>query len=392
MLLPDHNLPSENPRSPYQRAMRDGYRRLRFQRRLEAEFRHFHTETHLGHLRLSALLALSLYVLFSVFDFTSLPAYVANWTISLRLGLIVPSLVIALWASHEPRWRSHVHAIITVVCLITGLGSVATIGAALYLRSDMPYEGMLLVCLFIYFIVGLRWWRALLVNSVIGISLVLTESWLQPSLEIRTYHAIFMFAANVIGALGSYIMEYGTRTTFLVNGLLRELAERDGLTGLYNRRSLDTQLQRLWRQAMREDGWLAVAMIDVDHFKAYNDHYGHGGGDTVLRTLAELIAEQARRPLDVAARYGGEEFVLAWYMPARDMQLTLCERLREAVEAQAITHAASPLGVVTVTIGIALAEPLAGNSIHELLQQADTALYRGKERGRNCTVLYEASE
>jgi diguanylate cyclase (GGDEF)-like protein len=248
----------------------------------------------------------------------------------------------------------------------------------------------LLLTLFVYFIIGLGWWRAIAVNVLIFVGLLVVESLWQPNVDLRIYHAAYMFAANIVGAMGSYFLEYSNRTTFLVNLLLRELAERDGLTGLYNRRTLNGQLGRVWRQAQREGATLALAMIDVDFFKTYNDRYGHAEGDRALQSLATLMADQALRPLDLAARYGGEEFVLIWYAPDPNNLAGLGERLRKAVFDQQIPHADSPQGVLTVTIGLAQAAPAKGGSTVELLRQADAALYQGKQQGRNRCVLHAA--
>jgi diguanylate cyclase (GGDEF)-like protein/PAS domain S-box-containing protein len=167
---------------------------------------------------------------------------------------------------------------------------------------------------------------------------------------------------------------------------LQALAEQDGLTGLSNRRYFDTALLREHRRALREKTNLALLMIDVDWFKAYNDRYGHPAGDECLKRIGEAIGEAARRPGDVAARYGGEEFSLL--LPNTDEAGTaiVAERIREAVSALAIEHGDSPMRIATVSIGAvsmsaeAIAEPKA------LLRAADRALYRAKHNGRNTVV------
>lgn len=388
MLILDQALLSQTSRSSYQQALRDGYQRLRFEPELESEFRQYHTHIHLRRQRLAGVLAIVLYALFVLIDFTVLPSYVAAWTMSIRLGLIIPCFLITIWATYVERWRGQIQRLITAAALITGLGTDAIIGIALSLHHNLPYEGILLVALFIYFIAGLLWWRSLVVNAIIFAGLVYVDWRLQPVADLRVYHAAFMFAANFIGAVGSYFLEYSTRTTFLVNLLLRELAERDGLTGLYNRRTLNGQLERTWRQAQRDQVALAMAMIDVDSFKAYNDHYGHTEGDKALQLVASIIAEQAQRPLDLAARYGGEEFVLLWYQPNLAELEKLGERMRQALEERHVPHAASAKGYLTVSLGIAYAEPAKGGELVRLLRQSDAALYQAKQQGRNRTVIF----
>jgi diguanylate cyclase (GGDEF)-like protein len=165
---------------------------------------------------------------------------------------------------------------------------------------------------------------------------------------------------------------------------LARLAARDSLTGIANRRHFDEAFLLACRLAQRAGEPLHVAMIDVDCFKQYNDHYGHGAGDEALRQIAAVIAGFARRPYDVAARYGGEEFVLLLPGPI-DFPLLL-EKLRHAVLALALPHdAGSVTNVVSISIGAASrlddADPGA------FLQRADAMLYEAKRRGRNRIVI-----
>ncbi len=119
----------------------------------------------------------------------------------------------------------------------------------------------------------------------------------------------------VSAGLACYQHEFAVRTSFLESKDLSELAERDGLTGLYNRRRYDKYIQRIWRQSRREKVQLTVMLIDIDHFKSFNDHYGHQAGDDALKAVANVIQMSAQRPLDFAARFGGEEFALILYGP-----------------------------------------------------------------------------
>ena len=123
---------------------------------------------------------------------------------------------------------------------------------------------------------------------------------------------------NVIGAMVCYSLERAKRTNFLEAQLLIETASRDGLTGIHNRRLFDEHVDRIWPQAMRDRAPLALLLIDIDHFKAYNDYYGHQAGDECLRRVAWCLSRCARRPLDVTARYGGEEFAIVLYDARRN--------------------------------------------------------------------------
>lgn len=167
------------------------------------------------------------------------------------------------------------------------------------------------------------------------------------------------------------------------NRELEALSATDGLTGLANRRRLDEVLGNELRRAMRSSAPLAVAMLDVDFFKKYNDHYGHQAGDICLRRVAGVLREGCHRAGDLAARYGGEEFVLV--APETDLAgaLAMAETLRAAVEALRLPHVESEFGHVTVSIGVAALHPDAGHHADLLLSMADRAMYRAKLQGRN---------
>ncbi|MFW6020482.1 MAG: diguanylate cyclase domain-containing protein [Guyparkeria sp.] len=169
-----------------------------------------------------------------------------------------------------------------------------------------------------------------------------------------------------------------------LNRQLQELAERDGLTGLANRRRGDAYLAETWNRLCREGRPLSLIMFDVDHFKAYNDNYGHPMGDQCLTTIADAIRETLKRPADLAVRYGGEEFMII--LPDTDAggAGVIGERLRAAVEALGLPHAhSSTAPVVTISVGTASRLPGHDTTPQALLDQADEALYRAKNGGRN---------
>jgi diguanylate cyclase (GGDEF)-like protein len=168
---------------------------------------------------------------------------------------------------------------------------------------------------------------------------------------------------------------------------LAALALLDGLTGLANRRQFDERLEREWRRAARDRSSLALLMIDVDSFKAYNDLYGHQQGDTALISIARAIAGASKRPSDLAARYGGEEFVLI--LPATDSAsaAAVAERVRSAVIALNLPHAGAENGIASVSIGVASIVPPRSGIVCGLVAAADDALYDAKRTGRNRTCV-----
>lgn len=172
-----------------------------------------------------------------------------------------------------------------------------------------------------------------------------------------------------------------------LNRQLETLSVTDGLTGIANRRCFDQTLEIEWARASRTGVPLALALLDVDWFKRYNDHYGHLAGDACLRAVAAVLADTARRTGDLVARYGGEEF--AFIAPAADGPTALAMGIRicEALRARALPHELSRFHCLTVSIGVATLVPAIGQSRDALLKAADQALYRAKKQGRNTVVL-----
>ncbi|OHC67652.1 MAG: diguanylate cyclase response regulator [Rhodocyclales bacterium GWA2_65_20] len=166
--------------------------------------------------------------------------------------------------------------------------------------------------------------------------------------------------------------------------LLESLALIDSLTGVPNRRRFDETLDAEWKRGLRSGTPLAVIMADIDCFKAYNDHYGHGAGDECLRAVAQALSDSLARPADVMARYGGEEFVAV--MPDTDGAgaKLLAQRWCDNVAALALPHTASSVaGHVTVSVGYASQTPAAERSPQMLQGMADSMLYEAKKQGRN---------
>ena len=169
----------------------------------------------------------------------------------------------------------------------------------------------------------------------------------------------------------------------VANHELQRLVNVDGLTGIANRRHFDATLAREWRRAARNGSQLALIMADVDHFKKYNDHFGHQDGDDCLRQVANALACALSRPADLAARYGGEEFVVVLPETPASGALHVAERLRAAVSDLALPHPDSSAAThVTLSLGLAMASPSMSGS-DELVLAADRAVYHAKRGGRN---------
>lgn len=168
---------------------------------------------------------------------------------------------------------------------------------------------------------------------------------------------------------------------------LRRTAQRDGLTGLHNRGSFDQHLSREWQRSLRTGTPLSLVLLDVDHFKRYNDHYGHPAGDACLRAVAAALGGLARRPGDLAARVGGEEFAVLLPNTTPEGAREVAEAICQAIGQLALPHAASlTADHVTVSLGVAGWVPRPSphdGAEHALMKRADEALYDAKAAGRN---------
>jgi len=173
-----------------------------------------------------------------------------------------------------------------------------------------------------------------------------------------------------------------------VNHQLEVLSVTDALTRLANRRRFDAVWLDEWQRALRQATPLAVIMLDVDHFKAYNDHYGHQQGDECLRRVGEVLLTTVRRAGELVARYGGEEFVVVLPGTSVIHAMAVAESIRANIQAAGIAHAHSGVAaVVTVSLGVAVGIPTQGDAPDALVHAADAALYRAKDQGRNRVVL-----
>jgi len=180
------------------------------------------------------------------------------------------------------------------------------------------------------------------------------------------------------------LVEERTRALEEANAKLELLSNTDGLTGIANRRNFDHALAIEWSRAQRSGSSLSLILLDVDHFKHYNDQYGHLAGDDCLCAIASALSLGGQRASDMTGRFGGEEFVVLLPDTSAEGALEIARRIRSEVMDLALPHADTDAGVVTVSLGVASLAPAQQHSPDMLLREADAALYRAKQAGRNC--------
>ena len=225
--------------------------------------------------------------------------------------------------------------------------------------------------------------------------------------EAGTNSALVLFASLAISLFGCYQIESEARRDFLhsmlqlintqklaeSNRKLAHISISDGLTGLFNRRHFDSVYDAQWRSASRNSSPVSLLFIDIDHFKYFNDHYGHQAGDRCLQSVAGIIQSSVNRAHDLAARYGGEEFVVLLPHTTLDNALLIARRITVGIEQLAIEHAASPTSRhLTLSIGVSCMVPKGSRRPEQLLKCADTALYRAKAAGRNQIIYFSDEE
>lgn len=384
-------LPPGSPEdSPHAAQLQRGFPGLRFASPLEREFRSaFYAESQ-PQIRRNLWLALVLVVGFSLMTRLVLDPAVNRQMDMIRLVGFAPIVLLFFIVAQPAAYQRYYQTASQLAAAVFGVGAVvlAIIGA----RNGVNLIATVVITtIFIYFMLGMLFHGALAAAAVIMVAYVIGAAAASLPPATILIDTGILLSANVIGAMACYSLERANRTNFLEEQLLIETASRDGLTSIHNRRYFDDHMDRVWLQAIRDQVPLAIVLIDIDHFKAYNDLCGHQAGDECLRRVARCITRGARRPLDVTARYGGEEFAVVLYDAGRDHVEAVARRIQSGMETLAIPHPGTshPQGLLSVSIGAACVQPVAGRSHFGFIQLADEALYAAKERGRNCVVIMD---
>lgn len=377
---------------------RRGWRLAFEEKKLEKHYQDDHRRRAVKAFRNSSIFIFILYTLLSSGIYLFMPeSDVMRWlTLYGGVGVIIALAGVFSRLSFLDDWF-HFYA---------GIGSSAAVALSVAVTGVVidPVAGQLTqvaimyAIVIIYSVVGLTFiqavwagWTGGVVGTVLAWMMDGSVNW---DLLHRTYTG-----SSMLGMFIAYFAERHDRDLFIQTMLLRDahekaetyarkldlLSRQDALTGLANRRHFSEILEQEWRRASRAGTPLAVLMIDVDHFKHYNDKMGHVKGDGCLRKTAEIIAHHARRPGDLAVRYGGEEFLLLYPVTSKEDACLQAERLVEAFHEAKIPQAAGlPREFVSVSVGVAVTVP--GKTMleaEELICAADDALYEAKNLGRD---------
>jgi diguanylate cyclase (GGDEF)-like protein len=385
--------PDQLRRSSYARQWASGFSNLRFDRRLESEFRAQYAVDMLRRRRLAILLGIGLFILFAAVDAVRLEGPAETFSLVIRLAVGLPLLAITLWISHSEQVAKLLAPMLMVVVCFVGLAISAIFFVAHGHGQAYQPEGLYMISVFIFFLTGLLFWRAVACAAIVLMGFITGPLWVGEPVTQTGFYAFNIFVLNLLCAFGCYLLEQRARETFLIRNILAQAADQDGLTGIANRRAFDRVFEDRVARAMTSRRFLAMLLLDLDHFKAYNDRYGHMEGDRVLRQVSEVLEDFARRPHDIAARLGGEEFAVLLYDTSAEAAEHQAEGLRLAVRDLGIPHTLNPPArVMTTSIGVAVLDPEEGGSTVSLLAAADQALYAAKDAGRDCVRFAKQSD
>ena len=373
----------------YSEQLRSGFKRLRFIDFLEEEFRRTYQADNREKSRLTIALALVICVVLTVIS-QVIGGEGESAMRALGLAVLVPMLVLTIVASYRATSMAY-QFLLGVSALVVGLAG-AVIGVKASLAGMSYYFAAQASWIFmIWLVMGFLFRPAACLAWVVSIAYVAATLAAGLPTEEVIFETSMLLTMNLLGGYSCYKIEHAARLNFLESNMLNQLAQRDGLTGLFNRRSFDEYVNRIWRQSRREGATVAFLLVDIDHFKSFNDLYGHQAGDDALKAVAKVLAGGGHRPLDLAARYGGEEFALILYGPSRGYSRELPERLRKDVQGLEIVHEGSENSqYLSISIGVAIIHPDAERSVTGAIQMADEAVYQAKEDGRNRIVIVES--
>lgn len=370
----------------YTDQLTEGFRLLRFSPALEAEYRRQLIAECQRPALVVALAALFIWSCFAALDFVRLelfshmPATVEDWTILAVRWITMAGLVLYLtpWARGGP------YADIAAMGVYVLIGSAAAISTVLYQGMHMPsgYANLIVVTMAAFLPLGMRFYMALSACLIVVLVTALVGFAVDTGWNGHAYLVSVMVIGVLVASVGGFLHEKAHRRQFLLSAVLSRQAQFDPMTNLGNRRLFEQQASAALAQARRTGVPVVMALVDVDHFKRFNDRYGHAAGDNALRGIAIELEQTARRPLDTVARLGGEEFAVLLFDTDIDAASIVLDDLRLRIA----TRNFPGTDGITVSIGATLFAP-DQDDLLLLYERADRLLYDSKDGGRNRVTM-----
>jgi diguanylate cyclase (GGDEF)-like protein len=364
----------------YSTQRRVGFPWLRFVPGLEDEYRENYLALNATRIRVAGVIGM-----LAVFGFITVDQFLGMNLQGMKSDLLLvavtlPAILLPLAATLRPNAGRYVMPVVFACGVMMALSVVAVIAIGRGEQPWFPWESLMLVAMYIFFVSGLMFYQAMLANAILWGAFV-WSMWDLQSHDKLLYEAYYLLVANGIGWLGLYMLERQSRLSFLMQNELRQQAILDSLTGLMNRRAFTAHLETAWLQAQRALTSVGLMLIDLDGFKKINDTCGHQFGDHALQQVAGVLRANALRPLDMAARYGGDEFIAVWYDVDGGWLGKLVVDLPKRLEGLQCGPDTAPLQV-TVSGGAVIAWPRPGMTMRDAIRTADEKLYEMKRNAR----------
>ncbi|WP_394131339.1 GGDEF domain-containing protein [Shewanella maritima] len=342
-------------------------------------------------IRILVLIGIVLMCGFMFADLRVLPDSLHGVYLQSRLfGQVPLCLALIAYSFHSSFHRNYNVATISVTILISFVNFALIVICWQQEQVIFAYEGTLLYCFFTMFILRVNFKYSLIYAVIVFISFCVMALNL-PIYGIETFLNVgFVLATFFVSLIGVYQIEHGQKQLLSLNQKLTELSQRDSLTGLYNRRTFNMLFQHAMKTNLRLGNSVAIYLIDLDHFKGYNDHYGHLQGDKVIQLQASLLRRVFKRQSDIIARYGGEEFIVAVFDVKPQEAHSLAENVVDLWRETAQPHAENVVDYVSCSVGYHIVNITDGHHQDELVNKADNALYQAKSAGRNTYRQYQS--
>ncbi len=376
---------------------------LYFSGKIEGIFKDYFLKIKINQIRLALVFGIFLYTVFAVLDYLLFPQVMYDlWIIRF---FVVSIGISALLYSYVSRNKTLLEFFISLIIFIGGTGILLMIILIDFYeeKAHIYYAGLLLVVFFAYTFSSIRLLYALIPSIFVVVAYIVADiTYIKTEKFILINNSFFLVSANVMGIFAGYMLEYFFRKNFLqsflifidkkkteyLNKKLYEMTITDELTRVANRRFFQKEIEKELKRAYREKYPVSLLIVDVDHFKEYNDTFGHTAGDRCLCNIADILKKYKKRPYDLVARYGGDEFIIVLPKASNDYAVNVAENIRSKVEDLCMKHI-SPFNKITVSIGVAVLNGEKNNevTVKNLINTADKALYIAKKEGRNKVAI-----
>jgi diguanylate cyclase (GGDEF)-like protein len=348
--------------------------------------------------RVAAWMVLAVIVIYLYWDIRFLGWQHPNITDMLlyRIVLCVPIVVWVYCCTYSKNMVATLDRWVFAGALMMGVSIIINMYQYGSLGHHLRVDGLLLYTFILYSIPACYFYQKTLAGLLVLSAYCGLMIGLDLNADTLTYNIVYLVIFNLVGSLHSRNRDNRAKLEYSHKLILKRIADTDQLTGIYNRHGFDGRMAQLMAEVDDGKALLALAVLDIDFFKKLNDSLGHLRGDCCLREVAQTLLNLRQHSLDLVVRFGGEEFIVVFYQPDgnRKRLLESITNICPIIESQKFNHPNSTVSkFVTISAGVSIYEPNSGMSRSDLMQQADKALYRSKDSGRNkCSIADQGFE